>query len=295
MKAKPMVSVIIPAYNHERYIGATIESVIQQTLDDFELIIIDDGSTDKTYHVIQCYKDKRIAAYTQRNMDAANTLNRGLDMAKGAFIAILNSDDLYAPTRLEKLHAAITRNDTVCVFSDIQPINSAGKPITSDQHYWNKAHEENKKVWFDTGDMLTTLLHANLMATTSNLFMTLDAARQIGPFGTFRYLHDYDYILRFAQLHENKVMFFNEKLLSYRIHPENTIKKGEVEAREQDLGIIRQNILLRVSQDDRQRVKVGLGHVVRMEQELRWVKLLHRFPLLRLAARFGSMIKAWII
>ena len=102
----PLVSVVIPAYNHERYVGAAIESVLEQTYSNFELIVVDDGSTDRTADIIKKYSDKRISYYYQENQDAYNTINRGISLARGQFIAILNSDDIYHKKRLETLLSA---------------------------------------------------------------------------------------------------------------------------------------------------------------------------------------------
>ena len=99
----PLISVVIPAYNHEKFIGPAIESVLSQSVDDFELIIIDDGSTDNTATVIKSYKDPRLHYFHQENQDAYNTINRGLGKARGRYISILNSDDMYRPERFTRI------------------------------------------------------------------------------------------------------------------------------------------------------------------------------------------------
>ncbi|MCW5207043.1 glycosyltransferase family 2 protein, partial [Desulfobulbus sp. F5] len=117
MSSSPLISVIIPAYNHERFIGPAIESVLQQTWKHLELIVIDDGSKDSTGKVAQSYTDPRFSYYHQENQDAYNTINRGLSLAKGEYIAILNSDDIYTTDRLEKLLAIQQESGAACVFS----------------------------------------------------------------------------------------------------------------------------------------------------------------------------------
>ena len=91
----PKISVIIPLYNHEKYINEAVYSVLGQTFSDFELIIINDGSNDGSEEVVKKIKDKRIKYYYQENKGAHNTINRGIEIAKGEYIAILNSDDMY--------------------------------------------------------------------------------------------------------------------------------------------------------------------------------------------------------
>ena len=90
----PKISVIMPAYNAERYIREAIDSILRQTWSDFELIIIDDGSTDSTAAIIAEYTDNRIRfCPNAQNMGVAATLNRGLELACGAYIARMDADD----------------------------------------------------------------------------------------------------------------------------------------------------------------------------------------------------------
>ena len=101
----PMVSVLMPAYNAEKYIGEAIDSILNQTFKDFEFIIINDSSTDKTAEIIEEYakKDNRIVyEKNDKNMKISKTLNRGMDMAKGKYIARMDADDVSLEDRLEK-------------------------------------------------------------------------------------------------------------------------------------------------------------------------------------------------
>ena len=99
----PVVSIITPAYNCEKYIGATIESVLSQTFQDWEMIIVDDCSTDDTESVINpyCQKDSRIIyKKLEVNSGAAVARNTAMSIAKGQYIAFLDSDDLWLPDKL---------------------------------------------------------------------------------------------------------------------------------------------------------------------------------------------------
>lgn len=99
----PKISVIMPAYNTEKYIGEAIESILNQTFSDFEFIIIDDRSSDGTVDVVKSYNDNRIRFHqNEKNMGVAATLNRGLDLATGDYIARMDSDDISMPERFEK-------------------------------------------------------------------------------------------------------------------------------------------------------------------------------------------------
>src|SRR5262245_48270806 len=98
----PKVSVILAAFNHERFVAKAIESVLNQTFGDFELLIADDGSPDGTAEVIRKFCDPRIQTFCFPNNGHQHTRNFCLTRARGEYIAIQNSDDVFHPTRLEK-------------------------------------------------------------------------------------------------------------------------------------------------------------------------------------------------
>ncbi|GGF58886.1 beta-1,3-N-acetylglucosaminyltransferase [Paenibacillus albidus] len=111
MEAK--ISIIIPVYNREKTINKTLNSVLQQTFVDYEVIIIDDGSTDTTLKIIEeiCSKDSRFSYLHQRNSGVATARNRGLSVSKGKYITFLDSDDFYENTFLMKMFNEINKND----------------------------------------------------------------------------------------------------------------------------------------------------------------------------------------
>ena len=97
----PTVSVIIPSYNHERFVGACIQSALNQTFQDFEIIITDDGSTDRTVKVIENFKDPRITLFKHiRNQGVCVAANNCINHARGKYIAWLSSDDEWYPEKL---------------------------------------------------------------------------------------------------------------------------------------------------------------------------------------------------
>ena len=108
------VSVIIPIFNGEKYLEAAIDSILKQTFNNYELLLIDDGSTDKTLKIISTYKDKRIRLLkNDHNMGLAVTRNRGIDESKGEYIAWLDCDDISLPTRLEKQVTVLDENPDI--------------------------------------------------------------------------------------------------------------------------------------------------------------------------------------
>jgi succinoglycan biosynthesis protein ExoO len=114
----PLVSVIIPTYNVERYIEEAINSVLKQTFAQFEIIVVDDGSSDQTVPLVQRYNDPRIQLHiNEQNSGPSFTRNRAMELAQGEWVALLDSDDWWEETRLEKLLAAVTP-DTALVADD---------------------------------------------------------------------------------------------------------------------------------------------------------------------------------
>ena len=106
----------MPVYNGERFIRETIDSILNQTYQNFEFIIIDDGSTDSTQQIIDSYHDKRIILLGLiKNQGVSNARNMGTDLSKGEFIAFCDADDLYAPDRLQTQLDFLTRNPAVDV------------------------------------------------------------------------------------------------------------------------------------------------------------------------------------
>jgi len=95
------VSVIIPTYNYARFLGEAIQSVLDQTFTDFELIVVDDGSTDNTREVVETFKDTRIRYLWQENRGVAAAQNTGIKASHGEYITILGADDLYLPQNLD--------------------------------------------------------------------------------------------------------------------------------------------------------------------------------------------------
>lgn len=270
---KPLISVVIPAYNHEKFIGPAIDSVLNQSQGDLELIIVDDGSTDNTAKVIQAYTDSRISYTWQENQDAYNTINRGMSMARGQYISILNSDDVYTTDRFEKCLQAIEQHKAQVVFSDVTPINDQGEQLRDPNFGWNAWHQKNREYYFRYDDVYTGFLHGNYMVTTSNLFMRREAVEKTGDFTSLRYLHDYDYIFRLMLACPDKVIYMHaEQLLYYRIHGGNTLSEAAITGREQDLQVIEKYMLAALPEAHRQRVATGSNRLRELDKEIIEVK-----------------------
>lgn len=126
----PKISVVIPVYNVEDYLSQCLDSVINQTLQDIEIICVDDGSTDDSYGILQEYaqKDKRIIILQQNNAGAGVARNTGIKIARGEYLSILDSDDFFDVDMLEKAYLQCKRdNADICVFRSDRYDTETGK------------------------------------------------------------------------------------------------------------------------------------------------------------------------
>lgn len=125
-----LVSIITPTFNCGSFISETIKSVLNQTYKDWELIIIDDQSTDNTKEVVESFSDPRIKYYLlDKNSGAAIARNKALELAKGRWIAFLDSDDLWKPYKLEKQINFMTKNDYAFSYHKYHEIDEEGNPL----------------------------------------------------------------------------------------------------------------------------------------------------------------------
>lgn len=278
----PLISVVMPAYNHERFVGAAVDSVLGQSFGDLELVVIDDGSTDATAEVIQQRRDPRLQYHHQANADAYNALNAGIARARGAWIAILNSDDCFHADRMKILFDYCRESGSPCAFTNVRPIDETGAPIPEGQHYWHVWHQRNRAFYFECRDLYAAFLRSNLMVTTSNLFLRADLARRVGPFSPLRYLHDYDYIFRLMLAVPDGVRYLDDRiLLDYRIHGSNTLKQGAVKARLEDQLVIRTYMQAAVPPAARHRIETGANRLIELEAELQQIRAALRWGRLK--------------
>ncbi len=129
----PKVSVIIPTYNRAHFLSKAIESVLQQTFGDFELIIVDDGSIDNTNEVVASYHDRRIIYYQQEKQEKGAARNRGVALSQGEYITFLDDDDWYMPRKLEiQTQALDERPDVGMVISGWDRVDEKGNVVRSE-------------------------------------------------------------------------------------------------------------------------------------------------------------------
>lgn len=225
VKEEKLLSIIIPSYNHEKYIGEAIQSVLNQKYKNWELIIVDDGSKDHSIEVIKRFSDSRIRLISQENRGAHNAINRGLYEAKGEYLAILNSDDVYEADRFGIMISEMEEDSELgFVCSYIRVIDSQGKDLGVKQGWknmepWLVPHKELS--FAATEDFKLNLIMSNFTSTTSNFLFTRSLYERIGGMRNLRFVHDWDFALRAAEVTECKML--ERPLLKYRIHESNTI------------------------------------------------------------------------
>lgn len=124
-----LVSIITPVYNAERYVGLTIESVLSQTYRDWEMIIVNDGSTDGSEEVIRRYasRDSRIKCFSQQNAGSAAARNNGIRRAEGRYICLLDADDMWDSDFLEMQLKLMKRKNAQLVYSSFRRVDADGK------------------------------------------------------------------------------------------------------------------------------------------------------------------------
>lgn len=141
MNTTPRVSVLTSCYNEQKYLAKAIESILGQTFKDFEFLLIDDGSTDDTLNIIKHYAaiEKRIFVIEKKNTGLVDSLNVGVDVARGKWIARMDADDIAFPTRLEKQVACAERNhSTVLLGSGCVEIDAVGNKVK--EHSYPSRH-----------------------------------------------------------------------------------------------------------------------------------------------------------
>ena len=203
IKQKEPVSIILPTYNRANKVGRAIDSVLAQTYIDFELLIIDDGSTDQTEEIVKAYKDDRICYYRlEVNSGQSRARNYGMQMAKYDYLAFEDSDDLWRPGKLEAQMNAMLHadSDTGMVYHKFRYDLGEGRGITLPDE---KICLEKK-----SGNIYAQLWWDNLVGMPTML-LKKECVKTVGGMDeSLRCLEDYDFALRIAK--EYKAVFLDE-------------------------------------------------------------------------------------
>ena len=218
-----LVSVVMPAYNHERFVGQALDSVLGQTHANLEVIVIDDGSRDATGDVLDEYAKRctthPLTVVHQQNSGTPDAINHGLSLARGDVIALMNSDDLYAPTRLARLLSAMRQGNARFAFSATSFVDEAGATIGADDRYVAELREGIARA-ARAPDPVYALVTSNIAISSGNFVFQRQLLDATGGFCAMRVCHDWDFIL--AASYHTPLVFLNEPLYVYRLHAANT-------------------------------------------------------------------------
>ncbi len=221
------IAVVVPLYNHERYIAAALRSVLAQTAAPREVVLIDDGSRDNglalAREVLRDVPGARVMA--QENAGAHATINRAIAMTHAPFVAVLNSDDLFAPEKLAWCQEMFdTTPDLDLIAGRVALIGARGERLTRGPAADWLARAEGFAA--RTGLDQLALLHENFVATTSNMVFSRRIWQRIGGFAALRTCHDLDFLTRAfdqGQVRLDRALVHTQ----YRVHANNTVHGDE--------------------------------------------------------------------
>lgn len=199
----PLVSVVIPSYQHAPYVQNAVESVLQQTITDIEVIVVDDGSTDGTPDIVAGIRDSRLQLVRLADNRRDHARNIGLSLASGRYIAFQNSDDEWLPDKLAKqLVVMESRQDVGVVFTEVALINDVNHPTAT----WANGLFCDGKQKRNSSEWLQQLYYANCLCITSAM-VRHNLLKQVGRFlPSLVQLSDIDMWIRLAAVSELDVV-----------------------------------------------------------------------------------------
>lgn len=202
MDQKPIVSVVVPAFNVADYIAQLLRSLSAQTFANFEAIVVDDGSTDRTGEVVEAFADARIKLVLQPNRGVSGARNTGLAVSRGEFVMFLDGDDLLHPTALERLSAALMLDPHAAgAYGTFIKIRENG-----DRQPGQKPLERQT---YPSGDILLDVIERSIFANGGHVLIRRDIALGIGGFDSRLSLaEDWEFFCRAAS--QGKFVFIGQ-------------------------------------------------------------------------------------
>lgn len=209
----PLVSVVIPSYQHAAYVRRAVESVLEQTMEDIEVIVVDDGSTDGTPDIVARIHDPRLQLVRLAENRREHARNTGLSMARGRYVAFQNSDDEWLPHKLERqLEVMDNRPEVGAVFSAVELIDENGNPATDT---WANGVFFDGREKRDSAEWLRSFFYSNSLCIVSAMVRHDLLSRTGGFRPSMIQLSDYDMWVRLAAISELEVL--TEPLARMRI------------------------------------------------------------------------------
>lgn len=224
----PKVSVNICCYNSEKFIKETLQSILDQTFNDFEVIVIDDGSKDKTRQIIKSFSDSRIKYFYQDNQGLSISRNKAIELSKGKYIALIDHDDCWIPDKLELQVQLLEKNAKIGL-------------VYSDSYIVDEKLNIKNRFFIDflpyRGNIIKPLLHLNIIPCLTAVFRR-ELVDMIGDFDpALAITEDYDFFIRIAFVAD--IDYIDKPLARCRIHSDNTTGKNLEKLYKETISILR--------------------------------------------------------
>ncbi|WP_126422427.1 glycosyltransferase [Asticcacaulis excentricus] len=232
MMSLPLVSIIIPIYNHEKFLEKALLSIINQSYKKIEIIAIDDGSTDKSAELAKSLlsnSDVPHVFLTRENRGAHNTINEGVKLSRGNYVTVLNSDDFYHLERISECVSTALMHKSDFVITDVEYVDEFGLNVEGDPYI--EGIKKSVQSYVNYPSKSFALLKTNIGISTGNYFFSRYIYENVGGFESYKYVHDWDFILKCMYYVEP--VLISKKLYFYRVHGTNSFKSlADVEAYE---------------------------------------------------------------
>ena len=272
----PKVSIIITTYNGSKYIGETIETVLEQAYQNWELIIVDDGSVDNTCDIVQEIQDERIHLYKAGRIGINGRIkNIGLSNASGELIAFIDHDDLWHPLKLEKQISAL------------KEYAEAGFCLTGGYNFRTEATQAveyfyKKRTGTRLDNVFLSIFKSEIAVWTQSLLVKRDVIDAVGPFNETSLFADPEFIFRLA--YNYKAVILYEPLFYHRLHETNYTLLNWEKSHEEGLSVIKSYKNKKMLPADLAKTALYKSHINFGEKCLRYKKK---------SKAISSFLKAW--
>ena len=223
----PAISVLMPAHNAERYVRQSIQSVLAQSFEDFELLVVDDGSTDRTAAILDSIHDRRLRVLTNPvNLGIVGSLNRAMAAARGRIIARIDGDDFCQPTRFTRQHSFLEANPRTLIVGSEMSVLEGGRIRFS------------RQLADPDPQILRWMLHVSNPIGHSSMMFRAEAVDRLGVYlrEEFKYAEDFDFSHRV--LRHGDISVVPEYLVIYRVHDQNVTRTRRAEMTARTAGVL---------------------------------------------------------
>ena len=199
-------SIITASFNSESTIRDTLDSIMEQTFKDFEILVIDGDSTDSTCEIVESYNDKRIKLFSEKDKGIYYAMNKGYKESTGDFIGFLNSDDFFAHTNVLKLYLDQFNSGYDCCYGDIQYVTNVSKNLCKPVRLWKSGEYEKKR------------LSLGWIPPHPSFYAKRELFERLGKFDiNYKFASDFDLICRFISCDKTRIKYLEGIQVKMRI------------------------------------------------------------------------------